>query len=76
MKCPLARNARKDANVLSGMCSAVARYQILGGHTVNRGVGTGGAELHKSQNIGWARARVPTLQIRPCGVKLTQTLTK
>ena len=44
--------------------SAVARYQILSGHTVNRSVGTGGAELHKSQNIGWARARVPTIRIR------------
>ena len=46
--------------------SAVARYQILDGHTVNMGVETGGAQLHKSQNIGWARARVPTVQIQPC----------
>ena len=41
--------------------SALARNQILGGHTVNRGVGTGGVQLHKSQNIEWARARVPTI---------------
>ena len=27
----------------------VAKYQILDGHTVNMGVRTGGAELHKSQ---------------------------
>ena len=35
---------------------AVARYKILGGNTVNRGVGNGGAQLNKSQNIGWVRA--------------------
>ena len=48
--------------------SAVAWNQILGGTTVNRGVRTKGAQLHKSQNIGWARARVPTIRIRPCVV--------
>ena len=37
----------------------------MGGHKVDRGVGNGGAQLHQSQNIGWAHARVPTLQIRP-----------
>ena len=44
---------------------AVVRYQILDGHSVNKGIETGGAQLHKSYNIGWAHARVPTLQIRP-----------
>ena len=52
--------------------SAVARNQILGGHTVNRGVGNGGARLYKSQNIGWARGRVPTVQKRPCVIKFVQ----
>ena len=42
------------------------RNQILGGHTVNRDVWNGGAQLHKSQNIGWARACVPTVHIWPC----------
>ena len=46
--------------------SAVARNQILGGHKVNRGVWNGGAQVHKTKNIGWALARVPTVQIWPC----------
>ena len=41
----------------------VRRYQILGGHALNRVVGTGGAQLHKSQNIGRALARVPTVHV-------------
>ena len=28
----------------------------MGGHTVNRGNGKGGAHLHKSRNIEWERA--------------------
>ena len=40
----------------------------MGGHTVNMGVVNGGAQLHRYQNIGWARFRVPTVQIRPCSV--------
>ena len=35
---------------------SVARHQILSGHTVNREVGTDGTQLHKLQDIGWARA--------------------
>ena len=48
--------------------SAVARYQIVGGHTVNRGVRNEGAQLDKSQIIWWACARVATTQIQPCTV--------
>ena len=54
----------------SSAVAAVVRYQILDGHTVNRGVETGGAELHKSQNIGWASTRVPTEQIRSCNLSI------
>ena len=36
------------------------------GTKYNRDVWNGGAQLHKSQNIGWARACVPTVHIWPC----------
>ena len=53
-------------NVLSSsylleFCSAVARYQILGGHTVNRGVGTEGAQHSASACIDRKKSKIGSL---------------